>query len=240
VAPFLWAEDVWASYGGHRAVSGVSIAVPEGSLVALLGPNGAGKSTLLKVLAGLKRPDRGRVMIDGSDVTRLNAHERARRGVLMVPEGRAIFPSLSVEDNLRLAGAPEGGLDRALRTFPVLRDRRRQEAGTLSGGEQQMLALARCLAVQSRVVLLDEPSLALAPRLVEEVFASIRRLKDGGSTVVLVEQYVSRALELADLAYVMRKGRCSFAGEPAELAGVGGAPLTGAYLGTETAGGPAR
>ena len=214
----LEAEGIEASYGSIRAVRGVTLSVPEATVAAVLGPNGAGKSTLLRVMAGLHRPDRGRVSLRGDDLTGLAAHEVARRGIALVPEGRAIFPSLTVADNLRLAGARGDGLRRVTDTFPRLAERMGQVAGTLSGGEQQMLALARCVITEAQVLLLDEPSLALAPRLVEEVFASIRTLREGGRTIVLVEQYVSRALEMADLVYVLEKGACVFAGEPAELA----------------------
>jgi branched-chain amino acid transport system ATP-binding protein len=218
VPALLDAEGIEASYGSLRAVQGVTLRIPAGVLAAVLGPNGAGKSTLLRVLAGLHRPDQGRVLLGGDDLTRLPAHEVARRGIALVPEGRAIFPSLSVADNLRLAGARGEGLERVTRAFPRLAERMSQTAGTLSGGEQQMLALARCWVTDAPVLLLDEPSLALAPRLVDEVFASVRALREEGRTIVLVEQYVARALEMADLVYVLEKGRCVFAGEPAELA----------------------
>jgi len=228
VPALLEAREVRASYGGLVAVRDVTLGVPQGALVALLGPNGAGKSTLLRVLAGLHLPDRGRVFLGGDDVTGEPAHALARRGVALVPEGRGIFPALTVEENLRVARLAGGARARVLETFPVLGDRLGQEAGTLSGGEQQMLALSRALADDVRVVLIDEPSLALAPRLVDEVFARIAGLHAAGKTVLLVEQYVSRALEMADLVYVMRKGRLDFAGEPGELSH---APLEGAYLG---------
>jgi branched-chain amino acid transport system ATP-binding protein len=218
VPPLLEAEAVWASYDSLRAVQGMSLQLPEGALAAVLGPNGAGKSTLLRVLGGLHRAERGRVWLRGEDVTGLPAHQVARRGMVLVPEGRAIFPSLSVADNLRLAGARDDAFDRVVQAFPVLGQRMSQTARTLSGGEQQMLALARCTATGASVLLLDEPSLALAPRLVDEVFRSIGRLRAQGKTILLVEQYVTRALEMADLVYVMEKGRGVFAGEPGELA----------------------
>jgi branched-chain amino acid transport system ATP-binding protein len=213
----LEAEDLEVSYGSLRAVQGVSLQVPEGALAAILGPNGAGKSTLLRALAGLHPPSGGRVLLRGEDLTGLAAHEVARRGIALVPEGRAIFPGLTVADNLRLAGARGERMERVTGAFPVLAERLAQMAGTLSGGEQQMLALARCTAAEAPVLLLDEPSLALAPRLVDEVFRQVRALREAGRTVVLVEQYVSRALDMADLVYVMEKGRCVFAGEPGEL-----------------------
>ena len=212
----LEAADIHASYGGLRALRGVSLAVPPGSLVAVLGANGAGKSTLLRVLAGLHTPGAGRVTFAGRDVTRAPAHERARVGIVLVPEGRGIFPSLTVAENLRLRGA-WGARDRAIEAFPVLGERLDQAAGTLSGGEQQMLALAAAFSDRARVALLDEPSLGLAPRLVDQVFDAIDRLRAAGTAVVLVEQYVRRALEAADLAFVLRKGRVAVAGEPGEL-----------------------
>ena len=211
----LEAREVRASYGGLRAVQGVTLAVPPRSLVAVIGANGAGKSTLLRVLAGLHRPDGGRLFLEGADVTGWAAHRLARRGVILVPEGRGIFPALTVEENLRLLAADR---DRVSEAFPVLVERLGQGAGTLSGGEQQMLALAAAFSRRARVTLLDEPSMGLAPRLVDRVFASIELLRSAGMAVVLVEQYVHRALEVADLVYVMQKGRCVFAGEPGELA----------------------
>ena len=213
----LGAELVSASYGGLRALDGVSVAVPPGALAAILGPNCAGKSTLLRVLAGLHRPDAGRVQLRGEDVTGLPAHRLARRGLLLVPEGRSVFGSLSVADNLRLAGARGERFELVAEAFPALVSRMRRVAGTLSGGEQQMLALARATASGADVLLLDEPSLGLAPRLVEQVFASIGSLREQGRTVVLVEQFVTRALALADVAFVLDKGRVAFSGEPAEL-----------------------
>lgn len=212
--PLVEAADLWASYGSVRAVRGVTLAVPEGSLVALLGPNGAGKSTLLKVLAGLLAPDRGRVTLGGRDVTGFPAHRMSRLGVALVPEGRGIFPSLPVKENLALLA---GDGEAALKAFPVLRERVEQLSGTLSGGEQQMLALSRAAETGARVIMLDEPSLGLAPRLVDEIFARIEALRGEGRTVILVEQYVTRALPLADFVYVMQKGQIVFAGEPGEL-----------------------
>jgi branched-chain amino acid transport system ATP-binding protein len=226
VPALLEGRDLWASYGSVRALQGVSLAVPDGALAAVVGPNGAGKSTLLRVLAGLHRPDAGRVTFAGVDLTGVPAHALARLGVALVPEGRGTFPGLTVAENLRLAG---GDRRVAVRAFPVLGDRLGQVAGTLSGGEQQMLAMARCVSTGARVILLDEPSLALAPRLVSQVFDAVAALRAEGRTVVLVEQYVSRALEMADLVYVLQKGRCVFAGEPGELEHH--RVIEGAYLG---------
>ncbi|HEX2030932.1 MAG TPA: ABC transporter ATP-binding protein [Actinomycetota bacterium] len=223
----LAGHDLWASYDGVRALQGVTVEVPSGAAVAVVGANGAGKSTLLRVLSGLHPPERGRVLLGGTDVTGLPAHRIARLGLTLVPESRGTFPALTVAENLRLATRrpPE----RVREVFPALAGRLAQVAGTLSGGEQQMLALARCLLTEARVVLLDEPSLALAPRLVEEIFAAVAALKRAGRTVVLVEQYVGRALELADLVYVLRRGEVAFAGEPREAAARDA--LERAYLG---------
>jgi branched-chain amino acid transport system ATP-binding protein len=235
----LAAERVWASYGGVVAVRDVSLEVPAGSLVAILGANGAGKSTFLRVLAGLHRPDSGRVVFDGTDLAGLSAHAVARRGVVLVPEGRAIFPSLTVSENVRIAARDHAGTARVQELFPILGERMAQRAGTLSGGEQQMLALARCVATEAPVLLLDEPSLALAPRMVDQVFGAIRNLRASGRTIVLVEQYVGRALEMSDLVYVMEKGTRAFAGEPEELSR--SPVLAQTYLGGTTgAQGPQR
>ena len=223
----LAAREVWASYGAVRALQGVSVEVPTGSLAAVVGPNGAGKTTLLRVLAGLHRPERGRILLEGRDVTGLSAHRLARLGVAMVPEGRGTFPGLTVVENLRMGGA--GDLAAVEDAFPWMDERGSQRAGTLSGGELQMLALARCLSTPARVVLLDEPSLGLAPRVVDQVFRLVEALRGSGKTVVLVEQYVRRALMVADLVYVLQRGRLSFAGEPGELEG--DRRLAAAYLG---------
>jgi branched-chain amino acid transport system ATP-binding protein len=229
VPALLAADDVWASHGGVRALQGVSLEVPEGSVAAVVGPNGAGKTTLLRVLAGLHRPERGRVRFGGRDVTESSVHRRAQMGLTLVPEGRGVFPRLTVAENLRLAAVRGAALERARSMFPILAQRPGQPAGTLSGGEQQMLALARCLAAGTRAVMVDEPSLGLAPRLVNQVFATVAALRDAGITVVVVEQHVARILEVADLVYVLRKGRCEFAGEPGELRHY--RVLEGAYLG---------
>ena len=228
MASALAGRDLVASYGGIRALHGVTVEIPSGHVTAIVGPNGAGKSTLLRVLAGLHRPDEGRVLLDGIDVTGLPAHRMARLGVALVPEGRGTFPSLTVDENVRI-GATRRARDRVLRAFPALAERPRQRAGSLSGGEQQMLALGRAVATEANVVLLDEPSLALAPRLVDDIFRAVASLRAEGRTVVLVEQYVRRALEIADVVYVLQKGRRMFAGEPGELSGRGA--LERAYLG---------
>jgi len=206
-----------AGYGGTEVLRDVDLVVPEGRVVALLGPNGAGKTTLLRACSGLLRPTRGRVLLDGDDVTAATPHELVRRGLCHVPEGRAVFPSLTVAENLRLLSSRDDAVDRAAEAFPVLRDRLGQVAGTMSGGEQQMLALVRAYLTEPRYVLLDEVSMGLAPKVVDEIFTMLGRLAGSGVALLLVEQYVARALELADLVYVLRKGRVAFCGEPAEL-----------------------
>ena len=216
------AVGVRAGYERGDVLFGVDLSVDDGELVALLGPNGAGKSTLLKVLAGLVRPSGGRVRLRDLDVGGHGAAELARCGVYLLPEGRAIFPSLTVAENLRLSTArPErlwgDVLDEALDLFPRLAERTTQLAGTMSGGEQQMLALARAFVARPLLLLLDEPSLGLAPRVVDEVFDVVRRFREEGVAVVLVEQYVDRALEVADRVALMAKGRVVFTSGASEL-----------------------
>jgi branched-chain amino acid transport system ATP-binding protein len=198
----------------------VNLVVPDGAVVALLGPNGAGKTTLLRVACGLLRPTSGQVLLDGTDVTSASAYRLAKAGICHVPEGRGIFPTLSVDDNLRLQAPPAAerqATERAMAVFPRLGQRRKQIAGTLSGGEQQMLALARAYVGQPTTVLLDEVSMGLAPKIVDEIFDYLHRLADEGLSLLVVEQYVARALELADYVYVLNRGRIRFAGEPGEV-----------------------
>jgi branched-chain amino acid transport system ATP-binding protein len=218
-------DGLGISYNGARALAGVDLRVEPGQTTAVLGANGAGKSSLASAVAGVAIPQRGRIRIDDTDVTRWPSYRRSRLGVAFVPEGRGIFPHLTVVDNLRAmlrtAVAPtdrSAALDRALEMFPVLAERRRQAAGTLSGGEQQMLALARVLAAPPRLLVADEMSLGLAPRMVDVVFDALARAKTDGVTIVLVEQYVERALDLADTAVLLRHGEVTWTG-PAHLAG---------------------
>ncbi len=219
-------DDLHAGYGNTEVLHGISLDVPERTVVSLIGSNGAGKSTTMRAISGMVKPRRGAVLLKGEDVTGLDSHRIARRGLAHCPEGRRVFSTLSVTDNLllgaypRLTGSrPRGDvardLDRAMELFPRLGQRRKQLAGTLSGGEQQMLAMARAVMLSPELVLLDEPSMGLAPILVEEVFAIIRRLKGEGVTMLLVEQFAAAALEVSDLAYVMEAGRISVHG-PAE------------------------
>ncbi|HEX7487475.1 MAG TPA: ABC transporter ATP-binding protein [Anaeromyxobacteraceae bacterium] len=226
----LVVEDLHAGYGLSEVLVGTSLAVKGGALVALIGANGAGKTTTMRAISGLLAPTRGRVLLDGKPVQGLGAARIARLGVAHAPEGRKVFGPLSVEDNLLLgayvrlprffgfrAGAAKD-LARVYELFPRLSDRRGQSAGTLSGGEQQMLAIGRALMARPKVMLLDEPSMGLAPVIVQEVFRTIRRLKEEGMTMLLVEQFARAALEVADYAYVMERGRVVIQGTPAELA----------------------
>jgi branched-chain amino acid transport system ATP-binding protein len=211
-------RGIAAGYGDGTVLDGVSLAVPDGATVALLGPNGAGKTTLLRVAAGLLRPHRGAVALDGRDITGTGPDARARAGICLVPEGRGVFPALTVGENLRLqAGSRYADLEPAFEAFPVLRERRRQPAGTLSGGQQQMLALARVFLARPRFVLVDEASMGLAPKLVDEIFVALRHMAASGIGLLVVEQYVTRALDLADYVYLLNRGRVTFVGEPAEL-----------------------
>jgi branched-chain amino acid transport system ATP-binding protein len=213
-------EGVTAGYGGSTVLQDVSLTVPEGRSVALVGANGAGKSTLLAVASGLLPARAGRVLLDGVDLGHRRPEERVALGLCHVTEGGAVFPALTVADNLRIftpAGRAVDGVERALDAFPALGERLGQVAGTLSGGEQRMLALARVYAAGATTILLDEVSLGLAPMLVDEVFAFLARLAGEGISLLVVEQYVGRVLELADLVYVLTRGRVAFAGEPGEL-----------------------
>jgi branched-chain amino acid transport system ATP-binding protein len=224
-------RDVTAGYQGHTVLRDVTLKVPDRSVVALLGPNGAGKTTLLRVASGVLTPSAGKVMVDGADVTGRPPDELARMGVCHVPEGRGVFPTLTVRDNLRLQ-APDDLDDATLAAvaavFPRLAERMDQTAGTLSGGEQQMLALAHAYIADPTVVLLDEVSMGLAPTIVDVIFSYLGTLAAAGLALLLVEQYVGRALALADYVYVLRKGQVEFAGEPGEL---GDDAILASYLG---------
>lgn len=213
-------NHVHAGYGDHQVLRDVSLWVPRSSVVALLGPNGAGKTTLLRVASGLIKPKTGKFYLDGEDVTGNPTHALARRGVCHVPEGRGIFPSLTVRDNI-LIHAPAGGfaeaVDKAVSAFPILGKKLRDLAGSLSGGQQQMLALSAAYVAQPAYVLLDEVSMGLAPVVVDEIFDFLGKLAEAGCALLLVEQYVTRALALADYVYLINRGRIEFAGEPGEL-----------------------
>ncbi|MDI2126368.1 ABC transporter ATP-binding protein [Yinghuangia seranimata] len=210
-------HGVRVSYGPVEALHGVDLAFPDGAVTALLGRNGAGRSTLLRTLAGLLTPTAGRIEWDGRDITRWTAAERARDGLALIPDGKGVFGGLSVRDNLTVFAGGATDITPALDAFPVLRKRLAQRAGTLSGGEQQMLAVSRALLRPSRVLLLDELSQGLAPRVVGQLYEVVTQLAAEKRAVVLVEQYAGEALRRADVAYVLRRGQVAFAGEPGEL-----------------------
>jgi branched-chain amino acid transport system ATP-binding protein len=222
--PLLSVEGIETFYGGIQALKGVSLAVPEGSIVTLLGANGAGKSTTLKSISGLVPPARGTVTFSGRRIDGLPSEKIVRLGISHVPEGRELFPELTVLENLKMGAytrtdrrAVGRGLERVQAHFPILAERRLQLAGTLSGGEQQMLAIGRALMAEPRLMLLDEPSLGLAPMLVEEIFRIIREIHDHGTTVLLVEQNANKALSIADYGYVLETGTVSLAGDSRQL-----------------------
>jgi branched-chain amino acid transport system ATP-binding protein len=224
--------DVW--YGDFPAITDVSVDIPAGSVIAVLGPNGAGKSTLARAISGLVPVKAGRITLDGVDVTSRAAHRIRQAGLTYIPEGRGIFPGLSVIDNLRMAVDAVGGssarqsaIDQVVEIFPVLGQRSRQRAGSLSGGEQQMLGLARALAVEPRVIIADEMSLGLAPLVVNSVFEHIQQIKDAGITVILIEQFVHRALEVADQCAILVRGTLGWTGSAADA----GEEVLNRYLG---------
>ena len=224
--PLLEVDHVTSGYGKVEILHDLCITVPEGTVVALLGPNGAGKTTTLRVISGTLPCFSGSVIFDGERISGRSAYEIARRGVTLVPEGRGIFPGLNVKENLEIgvhasdaggAAGREQRLSQVLTSFPRLEERLLQRAGTLSGGEQQMLALSRAFLSQPQLLLMDEISMGLAPRIVEQLFENVAELKRRGLTIVLVEQYLTYALQLADICYVLSKGRIEFVGEPDEL-----------------------
>jgi branched-chain amino acid transport system ATP-binding protein len=209
----LEVRDLHTYYGNIHALKGVSLSVEEGEIVTLIGANGAGKTTTLHTISGLIQPRSGEVMFDGDDLTRVSAHRIIPRGVIQVPEGRRMFARLTVDENLAMGGFTlkskaevRAGIERAYEMFPRLKERRSQIAGTLSGGEQQMLAMGRALMAKPRVLLLDEPSMGLAPNLVEYIFTTIKRIHDEGTSILLVEQNASMALEVADRGYILQTG----------------------------------
>ena len=221
----LTLQDVRVFYGAIQAVKGISLDVRERELVTIVGANGAGKTTTLRTISGIYRPTTGSITFEGRNLAALPSHEIVALGISQAPEGRQIFGSLSVRDNLMLGATRRADrasigqeLDYLVSLFPVLGERMNQSGGTLSGGEQQMLAIARALMAKPRLLLLDEPSLGLAPMLVNRIFAVISRLKETGVTILLVEQNARKALEIADRAYVMETGRIILEGDARELA----------------------
>ncbi|HEX3705024.1 MAG TPA: ABC transporter ATP-binding protein [Mycobacteriales bacterium] len=223
-------ENLSAGYGKVSVIHELSMTVPEGATVALLGPNGAGKTTTLGALTGTVRSSGGAIRLFGRRIDGLSTYHRAVRGLTLVPDGRGVFPGLSVGENLELAAASAQGVDAEWRRrqlarvhdmFPGLTGRLKQRAGTLSGGEQQMLAMSHAFLANPKVLMMDEISAGLAPLIVQMLYDAVENLKSDGTTIVLVEQYLSYALRLADICYVMAKGSVTFVGEPAELQGAG-------------------
>lgn len=221
--PLLLVDSLTVKYGAIAALRGVSLSVRRGEIVALLGANGAGKSTLMRTLSGLLRPAAGSITFDGISAAALTADRIVRRGVSQVPEGRRVFPTLSVRENLvlgaytRPAREVRESLDAAFALFPRLKEREGQMAGTLSGGEQQMLAIGRALMARPRLLLLDEPSLGLAPIIVRDIFRALRKIASDGLTILLVEQNARMALRLADRAYVLEHGKVVLEGSAGAL-----------------------
>jgi len=217
--------DLHTHYGNIRALQGISLAVDDGEIVTLIGANGAGKTTTLNTISGLLRPHSGNIAFDGTDLTHVPAHDIVTLGVVQVPEGRRVFARLTIEENLRMGAysvkdkaAVEAGIARAYEMFPRLKERSGQVAGTLSGGEQQMLAMGRALMATPRILLLDEPSMGLAPNLVELIFETIVHIHEAGTAILLVEQNASQALAIAARGYVLQTGRIVLADSAAGLA----------------------
>ena len=218
--PAMELKNLTAGYAGAPVLRKVNITVPPNTVVALLGPNGAGKTTLLRAAGGLLGPREGTVTVGGTDVTTRRPHRRAAAGLCLVPEGRGIFSRLTVRENLALfapAGSKQDCFDIALEAFPVLGRRLKQEAGKMSGGEQQMLALTRCFMTSPKVVLLDEVSMGLAPLIVDQIFEALRKLAATGTSLLLVEQYVGHALAFADHLYLLDRGEVAFSGSPDDI-----------------------
>jgi branched-chain amino acid transport system ATP-binding protein len=218
--PVLELRGISSGYGATTVVRDVSIAVAHGAVVAVLGPNGAGKTTLLRTCSGLLRASSGDILLDGQEITRVPPYKRGERGLCHIPEGRGIFRNLTVRDNLMMSVPPwrkDKGVDIALDAFPILKQRASQTAGSMSGGEQQMLAVARAYLSDPKVVLFDEVSIGLAPLVIDRIYESMTTLSERGIAMVIVEQYVHRALEFSDFVYVVNHGMIRFSGTPDEL-----------------------
>ncbi|MDD4065575.1 MAG: ABC transporter ATP-binding protein [Bacilli bacterium] len=240
----LKTQDLVISYGAIQAVKGVNIEVKEGTAVAILGANGAGKSTILKTISGLVKPTSGKIIFEGKEIQGKDAHKVAAMGIIESPEGRMILRNLTVEDNLRVGAytlkkkdgksakqRTEENLEQVFAYFPVLKDRRKQQASTLSGGEQQMLAIGRALMASPKLLILDEPSLGLAPIIVQEIFEIINKIKKNGTTVLIVEQNAYQTLKIVDYAYVVNLGKVQVQGTGKEL--LKDNSLVAAYLGEQ-------
>ena len=234
-APLLQIEDLHVNYGHIQALKGISLHVQEKEVVAILGANGAGKTTLMRTLSGLITPKSGKITFAGTDTTRMGADRIVRLGIGQSPEGRRVFGTLSVEENLRMGGFTrpadeiDASCEHVYKIFPRLQERRAQLAGTLSGGEQQMLAIGRALVTKPRLLLLDEPSLGLAPIIVRNIFQVLREVRDTGVTILIVEQNARMALKLADRGYVLEVGKLSHEGPSREL--LSSPEIQAAYLG---------
>ena len=219
----LKVENIQVYYGAIHAIKGISFEVNEGETVALIGANGAGKSTTLKTVSGLMHPKTGKIEFLDKDITHIEAHKLVSQGLAHVPEGRHIFLQMTVQENLEMGAFTRKGdisdaLDNVFQHFPRLKERRKQIGGTLSGGEQQMLAMGRAMMISPKLLMLDEPSMGLAPILVEQIFDIIRELRKAGTTILLVEQNAGMAIDIADRAYVLETGKITLSGTGAELA----------------------
>ena len=229
-------DELKVSYGGIEAVKGITFEVPERKIVTLIGANGAGKSTTLRTIAGLVRPAAGRIHLQGEDITGLSPDRIVPKGITLVPEGRRVFPDLTVQENLRIGAylrtdkdSVEEDIQWVYELFPRLQERSWQAAGTLSGGEQQMLAVGRARMSRPKLMMLDEPSLGLAPLVVQDIFSIIREINHQGVTILLIEQNANMALKIADLAYVLETGKITMSGTGAEL--LANEKVKEAYLG---------
>lgn len=234
----LKVENLTVKYGGITAVDGISLNIQQGETVAMIGANGAGKSTTLHAISGLQKISSGSIWFDGKDITKVQPHKIVEMGLVQVPEGRQIFTKLSVEENLRMGAytmkdpqRQKENRERAMELFPILRERAHQAAGTLSGGEQQMLAIARALMSSPRMLLLDEPSMGLSPIMTQQVFSVLQQLKQEGITIFLIEQNAYDALEISDRAYILETGRISLEGRSSDL--ITDERVKNAYLGGE-------
>lgn len=231
-------EDLCVKYDSIRVVHSVSLEINDGEIVAMIGANGAGKSTILKTISGLLKSESGKITMDGEDITRVDSHVIVQRGIIQVPEGRQIFTKMTIEENLKLGAflqkdkaKVEANFERALTLFPILKERLKQMAGTLSGGEQQMLAIGRALMGDPRLLLLDEPSMGLSPLMTQNVFDVLRQLKNDGITMLLVEQNAYDAMEISDRTYILETGVVKISGWSKELIEDPG--IKKAYLGGE-------
>ena len=231
----LEVKDLCTSYGAIKAVKGISFTVEQGEIVTLIGSNGAGKSTTMNTIAGIVPITSGQIFFDGKDISKMPSHERVKKGIVLAPEGRQVFPELTVEGNLRMGAytatkeVKEQGHARAYKLFPILEERKNQVAGTLSGGEQQMLAIARALMSQPRLLMLDEPSLGLAPLIMQEIFTLIQEINQSGTTILLVEQNARMALSVSNRGYVLETGKIILSGTGSDLAD--NPQVKAAYLG---------